>query len=77
MAVKRVRAKTYTPSSDKEICSVFLVNLLKNVEVDYDELREIAGKNLRDTRLEKIEDRIKERLEKILVPVEKYLATKQ
>ena len=43
----------------------------------YAELREIAGKNLRESRLDKIIERIVGRVEKMLVPIDRYLATKK
>ncbi len=81
----------HAPTSDKEIASVWLQQSLgeliskleqdEDVDTDdelsvYGELRVIADKNLRDSRLDKIISRIEERLEKMLVPIDRYLANK-
>lgn len=73
--VKRVRNDSWTPVSDKEIASAFLQKRLSELmnDIDFDELRDLADKNLYDQRCEKIADRIAERLEKILVPIERYI----
>ncbi len=83
------KKKKFVPSSDKEIASVYIQNEInflitnlvgdEDVSEDFDvhyELKEIAGKNLREARLDKIVDRIIERLEKLLEPVDKYLDNK-
>ena len=79
--------KRFVPSSDKEIASVYIQNnlneLMKSLADEdedsdiYETLKEIAGKNLREARLNKIINRIIERLEKLLAPVDKYLDTKK
>jgi hypothetical protein len=81
----------FVPSSDKEIASVYLQKTLNELiaklidenddrDDDFDiyaDLKEIADKNLYDSRLDKIINRIVERIEKILVPIDKYLANKK
>jgi len=79
--------KRFVPSSDKEIASVYIQNnlneLMKSLADEdedsdiYETLKEIAGNNLREARLNKIINRIIERLEKLLAPVDKYLDTKK
>ena len=86
----KVVKKKFVPSSDKEIASVYIQNeiniLITNLVGDedadeefdvYADLKEIADKNLRENRLDKIVDRIIERLEKLRAPVDKYLDNKE
>ncbi len=83
------KKKKFVPTSDKEIASVYIHDVItelmeeiqgneEDVEEDvYDVLLQIADKNLRAARLDKIIERIIERLEKMLAPVDKYLDTKK
>jgi len=74
---KKKKTPAFTPVSDKQIASAYLSKLMNGIDaesIDKEALRELCGTNIRDSRCDRIAERIVERAQALVKPVDKYLA---